>query len=243
MVDNLIKNKNKKMKKPGLIGGVGPESTIDYYRLIINEFKQLTQSDNYPELIVNSVNLTDVLNFVAAGQYNQLTNYMVQQINILEKAGVSFVAISSNTPHIVFDDIAQKVNIELVSIVEQTCKVISELGFKKVALFGTKSTMTMGFYNSCAAKYGFEIVVPNTADIDYIHQKYMQELVFNNINSVTKSKLIAIANNIYNQQNIDGLILGGTELPLILNQTDFNYLKVFNTTQIHVSAIVSKMLS
>ena len=113
---------------------------------------------------------------------------------------------------------------------------------KRVGLFGTKFTMSNGFYNKAAEKYGIEIIVPDKEKQDFIHDKYMNELIFNRIYPETKSELIRFATDIQSNEQIEGLILGGTELPLILNQFDFNEMKIFDTTKIHVESIVSKMI-
>jgi len=107
---------------------------------------------------------------------------------------------------------------------------------------GTKSTMTNGFYQKVAERYGIEIVIPETGQQDYIHTKYMSELLFNRIVLETKEQLIGIAGELQAKESIEGLILGGTELPLILKQADFAYLEIFDTTIIHVESIVDRML-
>jgi len=112
------------MKKPGLIGGVGPESSIEYYRLIIKRFQEKLDTKDYPELVINSINMTEMLGYVFTNKLDRLTDFLSERIKILESAGVDFAAIASNTPHIVFDKLAERVKIPLISIVEETCKVI-----------------------------------------------------------------------------------------------------------------------
>jgi len=114
--------------------------------------------------------------------------------------------------------------------------------FKKVGLLGTKSTMTNGFYQKVAALYGIEIVIPDTDQQDYIHTKYMSELLFNRIVPETKEQLIRIVRELQEKESIEGLILGGTELPLILKQADFADIMIFDTTVIHVESLVDRML-
>lgn len=230
------------MKKLGLIGGVGPESTIQYYRKIIKAFQQRQNTKDYPELFIHNINMTEMLGYIANEKFDQLVDFLVNRIAVLEMAGADFGVIASNTPHIVFDKVQEKVKIPLISIVEETCKAIEESKIKTVALFGTKSTMSAGFYQNASKKYDIEIIIPKFIDKDYIHDKYMNELVYNHIDSETKQGLFRIVEQMQSSKNIGGLILGGTELPLILNQNDFENLKVFDTTQIHVNSIVDKML-
>lgn len=230
------------MKKLGLIGGVGPESTIAYYRLLINQFQEKLGTKDYPELLINSVNMTKMLGYVFSKQTDKLVDFIFPKIEELEKAGADFAAIASNTPHVVFDKLAQKASIPIISIVEETCKKISELKLQHVGLFGTKATMTNGIYNQTAEKYNIEVIVPDAASQDYIHEKYMNELVHNKILPDTKARLIQIASELIEKESIQGLILGGTELPLILSQSDFDGMTVLDTTEIHVDSLVSLMI-
>jgi aspartate racemase len=230
------------MKKTGLLGGIGPESTIEYYRQIIKRFQERLNTKNYPEILMNSINMTEMLSYVFNNQLDKLVDFLSERVKVLEKAGADYVAIASNTPHIVFDRLTADVKIPLISIVEETCKTIHEKGLKRVALFGTKSTMTAGFYQKTAEKYTIEMITPDPENQDYIHQKYMSELVFNNILPETKKQLIQIVAELIKNESIEGLVLGGTELPLILKQSDFNNIEVFDTTKIHVESIVNKMI-
>lgn len=230
------------MKKIGLIGGVGPESSIEYYRLIIKRFQSKLNTKDYPELTIHSINMTEMLSYVFNNQLDKLVDFLVDRIKTLELSEVDYGAIASNTPHIVFDKLAERTTIPLISIVEETCKVISTKKLKRVGLLGTKSTMINGFYNRVAERFGIDILIPDSDSQDYIHDKYMSELVFNIILPDTKQQLIEIVKELKEKELIQGLILGGTELPLILKQSDFSDIEIFDTTQIHVESIVTKMI-
>jgi aspartate racemase len=230
------------MKKAGLIGGVGPESSIEYYRLIIKQFRDRLGTKDYPELVIHSINMTQMLDYVFNNRLDQLVDFLAKRIKILELSGVDFAAIASNTPHIIFDQLAEQVNIPLISIVEETCKKANAMNLQRVGLFGTKSTMTGGFYDRVAGKFGICISVPDEGGQDYIHDKYMNELLFNKIMPDTKQHMIMIVKELKEKESIQGLILGGTELPLILSQSDFNDIEVLDTTKIHVESIVTKMI-
>ncbi len=230
------------MKKVGLVGGIGPESSIEYYRLIIKRFQERLNTKNYPEIIINSIDMTEMLAYVFRNQLDSLVDFLAHKIKILEKAGVEYGAIASNTPHLVFDRLMEKVNIPLISIVEETCKIIAYKKMKKVGLIGTKSTMINGFYNRIASANAIEIVIPNPGEQDFIHTKYMTELVVNRISPETKLQMIQIVRELKRKESIEGLILGGTELPLVLSQSDFEDIEVLDTTKIHVESIVTKMI-
>jgi aspartate racemase len=234
---------NAEMKKIGLIGGIGPESSIAYYRMIIRRFQEILNTNDYPEILINSINMTGMLNCVYNNQLETLVDFLVVRINALVEAGVDYVAIASNTPHLVFEQLAQKVNVPLISIVEETCKAIRDKKLQRVGLFGTRSTMTSGFYYKAAGNYGINVLVPGTDQQEYIHEKYMNELIFNRIVPETKEELIVIVRALKAKESIEGLILGGTELPLILNQSDFGDIEIFDTTKIHVESIVAKMIA
>lgn len=230
------------MKKIGLIGGVGPESSIEYYRLMIKRFQERLNTKDYPEMMIYSINMTEMLNFVFNNQLDRLVDFLAGRIKILELSGADYGAIASNTPHIVFDRLVDKVSIPLISIVEETCKAINSKNLQRVGLFGTKSTMTNGFYNNVAERFDIDIVIPEPEKQDYIHNKYMTELVFNKIIPDTRQQLIRIVRDLKDKESIQGLILGGTELPLILDQSDFEDLEMLDTTKIHVESIVTKMI-
>ena len=231
------------MRKIGIVGGIGPESTIAYYRLIVKGYQERLKTTDYPDIMISSINMTEMLGYVFTNQQDKLVDFMVDKIEGLEKTGVDCIAIASNTPHMVFDRIAERVRTPLISIVEETCKAIRGKKIRKVCLLGTKSTMTTGFYQKTAERYGIEIVIPHAGQQDYIHSKYMSELLFNNIVPETKEQLIDIIREMQDNSSIEGLILGGTELPLILKQADFSNLEVFDTTVIHVGSILDNMLN
>ena len=231
------------MNKIGIIGGIGPESTVEYYRLLIKLFRTKLDTNQYPEILLYSIDMTEMLGYVFDNQLYELVKFLKSKIKILEKSNVDYVALASNTPHLVFEKLQESVNVKMISIVEETCKAISKSGIKKVGLLGTKSTMSKGFYQKAGENNGIEIVIPNDENQNFVHEKYMGELVFNNINPKTKERLIQIVNDLVIEEKIEGIVLGGTELPLILEQKDFDKLTVFNTTEIHVNAILDKMIN
>jgi aspartate racemase len=230
------------MKKFGLIGGVGPESTVEYYRLILKRFQEKLNTKDYPEIVINSINMTEMVRYITQAQHDQLADFLAARIRTLEDAGADYGAIASNTPHMVFEKLAERVNIPLISIVEETCKEMQRQQIKKAGLLGTKFTMSGGFYSRVAARYGIELIVPSREDQDFIHKKYVSELIYNRILSETKESLIRIINDLKEKESIEGLILGGTELPLILQQSDFSKVIILDTTTIHVESIVTIMI-
>jgi aspartate racemase len=233
------------VKTAGIIGGLGPESTIEYYRSIIASYRERMPDGSYPSFIINSVNLTKALDLVTAGELAALTDYLTGEIEKLARAGADFAALSANTPHIVFEDLRRRSPVPLLSIVEATRDAAQESGLDRLALFGTRFTMRAGFYQQAFSRARMTLVLPDEAEQEYIHGKYMNEFVKGIFLPETRGRLLAIAGRLKEQENAQGLILGGTELPLILREPDAKEvgLPFFDTTQIHVKAIVTQMLS
>ncbi|NQZ77078.1 MAG: amino acid racemase [Ekhidna sp.] len=230
------------MKKFGLIGGIGPESTAKYYQLIIKEYRKRLQTEAYPEFIIKSINMTEMLEFIFRKDFDGLVDFLNTYLTEFHRLGIDFSALASNTPHIVFDQLNELSKLPLTSIVEETCSVIQSNQLKCVGLLGTKSTKEAGFYQAKSEQHGFDIITPEEEQREYINRKYFEELVFNQIEPTTKSNLIEIVHDLRKKNEIQGLVLGGTELSLILDQSDFEEIKVFYTTKIHVEAIVSQMI-
>jgi aspartate racemase len=231
------------MKTLGIIGGLGPESTIDYYKRIIALYRERTRDGTYPRFIIISVDLKKGLHFMEAGDLAGMAAYLLEGIGKLGHAGADFALISANTPHIVFDEVASKSPIPLISIVEATCAAAKALGLKRLALFGTRYTMHATFYLKGFSREGIELLVPEPNDQDYIHDKYMNELVPGKFLAETRAGLLAIVDRMKAKSDIDGVILAGTELPLILSDAGHNGIPFLNTTKIHVEAAVTEMLS
>ena len=231
------------MKTLGIIGGLGPESTVDYYQRIIALFRERTGDRHYPEFVIVSVDLGKGLDFMDANDLSGMANYLLKGIDKLARAGAEFGIISANTPHIVFDEVAPKSPIPLISIVEATRAAAKVQNLKRLALFGTRYTMQATFYPKVFARDGIELFVPDLHDQDYIHDKYMNELVPGKFLADTRAGLLAIVDRMKATSDIDGVILAGTELPLILRDPIHNGIPFLDTTKIHVEAAVAHMLS
>jgi aspartate racemase len=231
------------MKKVGIVGGLGPESTIDYYQTIIKKYQdRLNSKEVLPELFINSINMYQVFEFISKGNLDGLTNYLVDAIKKLELVGSNFAVISANTPHIVFDEVKEKVNIPLYSIVEETYKKSQELNVQTIGLFGTKFTMENDFFQKPFKANNVKVVVPTEEEQVYLHQKIVAELENGIVNPDTKKQFIALANDMIKRDKIEALILGCTELPMILQDGDLP-IPLLNTTDIHINKIVDTIFS
>lgn len=230
------------MKMLGIIGGLGPESTIDYYGRIIALYRERTGDGSYPQFIINSINMKKGLDFMEANNLAGMADYLIEEVDKLARAGATFGLISANTPHIVFDEVAARSPIPLISIVEATCAAAKAQKLRRLALFGTRYTMQATFYPKVFSREGIELLVPDPRDQDYIHEKYLNELVSGKFLPETRAGLLAIADRMKASSDIDGVILAGTELPLILRGAEYNGIRLLNTTEIHCEAAVTEVL-
>jgi aspartate racemase len=231
------------MKTLGIIGGLGPESTIDYYGKIIALYRQRTGDGSYPQFIINSINLKKGLDFMDANNLPGMADYLVEEIEKLILAGATFGLISANTPHIVFDEVASRSSIPLISIVEATCTAVKAKKLKRLALFGTRYTMQATFYPKVFSREGIELLLPGPEDQTYIHDKYLNELVSGKFLPETRAGLLVIVDRMKEKHDIDGVILAGTELPLILRDREHQGIPLLDTTEIHCETAVTEMLS
>ncbi|MBI5029995.1 MAG: amino acid racemase [Chloroflexi bacterium] len=230
------------MKTMGIIGGIAPGSTVEYYRLAIAQYRAQKQDGSYPPIIINSIDMKKMLDLIGASQLDDVTEYLAGEVIKLAHAGADFGLLASNTPHIVFEGIQRRSPIPLISIVEATCEAVKKLGLKKVGLFGTRFTMQGEFYPKVFSREGIALCVPGLDDLNYIHDKYMGELVNGIFLDETRQQVLAIANRLKEQEGIQGVILGGTELPLLLQNVSDQAIPFFDTTRIHIESAVVRML-
>ena len=229
------------MKTLGLIGGTGPESTIEYYRLLVARFRE--QADGHsPPVIITSIDLKQMIEWMTAGNLAAVTDGLAAEFERLRIAGADFAALTANTPHIVFDELQERSSLPLISIVEATCDEVRQRGLTTVGLFGTRFTMQAPFYPSVFSRDGVKLVLPNDGEQDYIHEIYLGELLKDVFLPETRARLLEIADEMKRRDNIQAVILGGTELPLLLRDQQHNGLPLLDTTSIHVDKLVAEML-
>src|SRR5437762_9859705 len=231
------------MKILGIMGGLGPESTVDYYQRMIALYRERTGDGRYPEFIINSVDLKKGLDFMDANDLTGMADYLLQGVGKLARAGADFGLISANTPHIVFEEVASKSPIPLISIVEATCAAAKARKLKRLALLGTRFTMQGTFYSKVFTREGIDLVAPDAKDQEYIHDKYLNELVPGKFLPDTRDGLLAIVDRMNANDEIIGVMLTGTELPLILRDAEHEVIPLLDTTKIHCQAAVAEMLS
>ena len=229
------------MKILGLIGGTGPESTIEYYRLLVAKYRERADGHS-PLVVITSVDLKQMIELMTAGDLDTVANNLTAELERLHKAGADLAALTANTPHIVFDELRRRSPLPLISIVESACEEVRARGMNTVGLFGTRFTMEAPFYPEVFSRAGVKLVTPNAQEQDYIHEIYLGELLKDVFRPETRLKLLEIADEMKRRDNIQGLILGGTELPLLLRDEEHNGLPLLDTTRIHVEKLVAEML-
>jgi aspartate racemase len=230
------------MKTLGLIGGTGPESTIDYYRQLIAGYRARMDGAS-PSIIINSVDLKLLLAWMAASELSKVADYLSHEIETLEKAGADFAALTANTAHIVFDQLRERTSLPLVSIVEAACQKVQALGMKSVGLIGTRYTMEASFYVEVFSRSLITLVTPNQTEQAYIHDKYLNELLKDSFLPTTGSGILSIVDSLRERDGVEAVILAGTELPLLLRDESHNGIPLLDTTRIHVDALLDQLVA
>lgn len=230
------------MRTAGIIGGLGPESTIDYYRSIIARVRARKPDAGYPHIIINSLDVDKGIAMLDAGRLDDLADYLCDGVEALVSAGAEFGCIAANTPHLVFDEVQHRSGIPMISIVRATSNHTRALGLKRVGLFGTGFTMRAAFYPQEFERSGIALVLPKEQEREFIHRKYIDELLKNQFLQATREEILRIARRMQAEDGIEALVLAGTELPLLLRDSRGSDLRILDTTVIHVEAIVDELL-
>ena len=219
------------MKTIGIVGGIGPESTIAYYRWFI--------AAGHSALLINSVEAQQLVGAMMRQDLPFVTDFLSEAVAVLAKAGASVGLIAASTPHIVFDDLQRRSSIPLVSIIQATCAHVQSLGLRRVALLGTRVTMEGRFYPAAFEAAGIELVTPASDDLSYVHDIYVSELMKNQFLPDTRRHLLQVIDRLIDEQNVEAVILGGTELPLVLTDASHRRVPLVDTTRIHVDAAIA----
>lgn len=229
------------MKKLGLIGGIGPESTVAYYRKIIHGVQEKTGRENLPRLSIESLSAFTVFNLCRAKQFDQLTDYVLGAVCNLAAGGAEIAALTGNTPNIVIDRVRSLSPIPIISSIEATCDEAQRRGAQRVGLLGTVFTMTNSFFKTPFEDRSIQVVVPKDSQISQIQSKIESELEHGIVRDETRDMFIAIIKDLQVREGIDYVALACTELPLILsNQT--SPVPCLDTVEIHVQSLISAIL-
>lgn len=224
------------MKKvAGFIGGVAWPSTVEYYRIYNEETNRALGGINTAEAMIYSVNLPEFLQLAKEGRIEELTDRFEVEAKKLQNAGVGLIEICSNTMHLVFDELEKRLDVPMIHIVDATAEKAKEMGISKIGLLGTTVTMGTDFYKKrLLEKHGLEAVVPDEEYWPEIYRVIEEELTFNNIREESLRYYLKAIENLRGK-GAEGVILGCTEIPLLVHQKDTD-LPVFDTTELHAKA-------
>lgn len=224
------------MKKIGLVGGIGPASTVDYYLGLIEKCRAEFGENVYPEIVIDSVSLTAATDFFAQNDFDGNAKLMLRSLADLKAAGAEIAAITANTEHIVWDRISDKFKLPVVSIVEATADEILRKGYRKVLVLGTIFTMKSGLYEKPLAEHGITPILPTDEEKEKIANLFFPNLENGIVVPEDKAKMLEIVGKIVREKGADAVLLGCTELPLMIKDGDLD-VPLLNTTQIHINAI------
>ena len=230
------------MKTLGIVGGIGPESTIEYYRFILDGYRARVPDGSAPHLIIDSIDVNRGLAMLGANELEAFADYIAASIERLARAGAELGLIAANTPHIVFDEVQQRSPIPLLSIVRATAARAQALRLRRLALLGTGFTMRGRFYPETFSHAGVELITPTDAEKSIIHAAYVGELLKNQFLPETREAILGIVARMRRDDGIEAVVLAGTELPLLLRGAEPEGLAFLDTTLIHVAAAVDALV-
>ncbi len=228
-------------KRIGILGGMSPESTVDYYTRITHRYTERFGDSNYPEIIIYSVRFQPYIDWPAENRWDLVGEGLAEAAVALEKAGADFLIIATNTMHIVIDEICSRIHIPVLSLLDVVGDAIRAQGLHKVGLLGTKYTMEHGFYQASLGHQGLEVIVPTAEDREYVNRVIYSELVFGTLRDESRAGYLAVIDRLA-AQGAEGIILGCTEIGLLVHP-EHTALPLFDTTALHADAALEMALA
>lgn len=226
------------MKKIGLVGGTGPESTLMYYKELNSRIDLLTDGKSMPDIAIESVNFRRAWDYVTYGNYDNLAEYLSDKVNSLKKTGAEIIALTAGTMHIVFDEIENRTGVSLISIPKAVCDEAVLQGYKKVGLLGTIFTMEQDYMKKDFIQAGIDVVVPCKKEREFVAKRIFEELEFGIVKESTLNEFNGIITKMKKDDGIEAVILGCTELPLLLNSENC-VLPCMDSVKIHIQELIS----
>ena len=218
-------------KRIGILGGMSPESTVEYYTYITREYNRRYGDYGYPEILIHSVSFQPYVDWPNAGQWDKVAAGLSEAARGLQRAGADFILIATNTMHIVFDQVQAQVDVPMLSLLDAVGAAITAQGCRKVGLLGTRFTMQADLYPAALAQQGVDVIVPDTEDIQFVNRVIYEELVAGQLRPQSRAGFKAVIERLA-ARGSEGIILGCTEIPLIVGPQD-TPLPLFDTTIIH----------
>ena len=226
----------------GIVGGIGPESTIDYYRSLVAAWRRLRPDGSYPRVIIDSVEAGGVMRLLGEGEYAAVGRALGAALGELAAAGCGRALIASNATHLGFDHIDPPPPMPMIHIVEVARDAALAGSHRRLGLIGTRFVMQARLYPDRFEPAGMAIMIPTPGEQDVVHGIYMGELINGEFRDDSRERLVDVIASLRDRDGIDGVILGGTELALTLTEPTYVGVPILNTAQIHVDAAVEWLL-
>ena len=229
------------MKKIGLVGGTGPESTLMYYKELNSRIDKITDGKAMPDIVIESVNFRRAWDYVCAERYDLLTDYLAEKVTCLQNSGAEVISLTAVTMHLVIDDIIAKTNADLISIPKAVCKEALSAGYKKIGLLGTIFTMEKDYMKKDFLEAGIKVCVPDKEDRDLVAKRIYEELEAGIVKESTLKELQGIIAKMRDEKGIEAVVLGCTELPLILNSGNCP-VPCLDSVEIHINELIKQTI-
>ncbi|HSR31601.1 MAG TPA: aspartate/glutamate racemase family protein [Anaerolineae bacterium] len=224
-------------KRIGILGGMSPESTVAYYEYITRTYTERFGDYGYPEIVIYSVSFQPYVDWPDQGHWDRVAQGLSEAAQRLAMAGVDFILIATNTMHLVFDQVQAAVDVPMLSLLHATADAIRAHGLRTVGLLGTRFTMEKAFYQDALARQGINILVPDASDRAYVNRIIYDELVAGQIRDESRAGFVSVIHKLV-ERGAQGVILGCTEIPLLVSEADAGVL-LFDTTTIHAEAALN----
>ena len=218
-------------KTIGILGGLTPESTVTYYMHVVHRYQELYGNHGYPECIVYGVSFQKFEDWMKVEDWDSIEKELLLGLKTLKRAGADFAVIATNTMHILFEKLQAQIDMPLISIVDAAAESVIDAGLKKIGLMGTQFTMNKPFYREGLEKHGIDVIIPGKEEQDYILKVLWEELSLGVLKEESKQGYLKIIDKLVSQ-GAEGIVLGCTEIPLLIRQQDTE-IKVFDTATVH----------
>ena len=228
-------------KRIGILGGMSPESTAEYYEYITRTYTERFGDYGYPEIIIYSVSFQPYVDWPREERWDLVAQGLSEAAQRLEAAGADFIIIATNTMHLVFDQVQASVSVPMLSLLDAVGEAILARGMKTVGLLGTKFTMEKAFYQDALARKNITVLVPDAGDREVVNDVIYDELVAGQIRDESRAGFVAIIEKLA-ARGAEGVILGCTEIPLLVNEADAG-MPLFDTTAIHAETALNYALA